>query len=430
MKRLLFVSVLVLSCAAAVSAQTFSSGSTGADGALAPPQGETWIQLPASGILNYTTIDIPQYAVVKFIKNAQNTPVILLASGDVTIRGEVSVAGGRVNAHGNMDYTIGGPGGFDGAMLENTAGQGPAPGQPAADNRASWIGPLSLVPAIGGSGGGSGTPWTPAGGGGGGAITIASSGTITVHSSGVVTADAANPGYHGPMGGAGGAIRLVANTVTIVGPYGALWARGAANAATDLPGNSGLIRLEGGSVSFMGQAAPAPVIDKPISNPTIVPVNPPTLTITSIEGFPVPAGAGSRVDAADLVLPKQLTDPITVAVTAANVPVNTPITATFGAGSGTVTPGVLTGASSAATTGTVQISGMPRDGTVTFIYVTAIFTVPGGGGGANPAGADHVANIMVRAEPGRPATYAFLRADGSEIDRSRLPQAFLNQFDR
>jgi hypothetical protein len=163
-------------------------------------------------------------------------------------------------------------------------------------------------------------------------------------------------------------------------------------------------------------------------NSTIVPANPPTLTITSIGGFPVPATAGSRVDAADLVLPRQLTDPITVAVTATNIPVDTPITATFGAGSGTVTPGVLTGASSDATTGTVQISGMARDGTVTFIYVTAIFTVPGGG--ANPAGADHVANVMVRAEPGRPTTYAFLRADGSEIDRSRLPQAFLNQFER
>jgi hypothetical protein len=189
-----------------------------------------------------------------------------------------------------------------------------------------------------------------------------------------------------------------------------------------------LILLEGGTVSFKGRADPAPVISA--INPAVVLANPPTLTITSIGGFPVPATAGSRVDTADLVLPKQLVDPISVVVAAANIPVGTPITASFGAGSGTVTPGVLEGASSAATTGTVQISGMARNGTVTFIYVTAIFTVPGGGGAANPYGADHVANVRLRAEPGRPTTYAFLLADGSEIDRSRLPQAFLSQFER
>jgi hypothetical protein len=168
-------------------------------------------------------------------------------------------------------------------------------------------------------------------------------------------------------------------------------------------------------VSFRGRADPAPVIAA--INQAVVLANPPMLTITSIGGFPVPATAGSRVDTADLVLPKQLVDPISVVVAAANIPVGTPITASFGAGSGTVTPGVLEGASSAATTGTVQISGMARNGTVTFIYVTAIFTV-------------HVANVRLRAEPGRPTTYAFLRADGSEIDRSRLPRAFLNQFER
>jgi hypothetical protein len=429
MKRLVLVNVFVLACAAAASGQTFSSGSTGADGALAPPQGgEFWIQLPPSGILNYTTIDVPQYTIVKFIRNGQNTPVIVLATGDVNIRGEFNVSGGGLNPHGNQDYTIGGPGGFDGAKTAGATGQGPSPGQPGEDNRASWIGPLSLVPSIGGSGGGSGGVFTPLGGGGGGAITIASSGAITLFSSGTIAAQAATPGYAGAMGGAGGAIRLVANTITIEEPYGALWARGAANVSASLPGNNGLIRLEGGTVSFKGRAEPAPVIAA--INNSIVPANPPTLAITSIGGFPVPATAGSRVDTADLVLPKQLADPISVVVAAANIPIGTPITASFGAGSGTVTPGVLDGASSAATTGTVQISGMARDGTVTFIYVTAIFTVPGGGSAANPPGADHVANVRLRAEPGRPTTYAFLRADGSEIERSRLPRAFLSQFER
>ena len=56
----------VLAALAAASAQAaFNSGSTGADGALSPTV-NTEIQLPESGILNYTTVNIPSGVTVKF----------------------------------------------------------------------------------------------------------------------------------------------------------------------------------------------------------------------------------------------------------------------------------------------------------------------------------------------------------------------------
>lgn len=91
--------------------QVFSSGSTGADGAL-NPSASTTIQLPASGVLNFTTINIPAGVTVTFVRNAGNTPVVLLATGDVTIAGAISVAGEKGKATGAGG--LGGPGGGDG----------------------------------------------------------------------------------------------------------------------------------------------------------------------------------------------------------------------------------------------------------------------------------------------------------------------------
>lgn len=115
--------VFALSLLAAASAQAaFNSGSTGADGALNPTV-NTEIVLPASGVLNYTSINIPAGVTVTFKKNATNTPVFLLASGNVTIAGTIDIRGGDAKATGTYgDGALGddgipgtgGPGGFDG----------------------------------------------------------------------------------------------------------------------------------------------------------------------------------------------------------------------------------------------------------------------------------------------------------------------------
>lgn len=100
----------------------FDSGSTGADGALNPAV-NTEIQLPPSGILNYSSINIPTGVTVTFKKNAANTPVYLLVSGSATIAGSINVSGtdsrnsgtfGDGNLADDGIPGLGGPGGFDG----------------------------------------------------------------------------------------------------------------------------------------------------------------------------------------------------------------------------------------------------------------------------------------------------------------------------
>ena len=90
----------------------FDSGSTGADGAF-NPTADTEVQLPSDGILNYTTVNIPSGVTVTFKKNAGNTPVYILATGDVTIAGTINVSGNNANGVANGR---GGPGGYDGGL--------------------------------------------------------------------------------------------------------------------------------------------------------------------------------------------------------------------------------------------------------------------------------------------------------------------------
>src|ERR1035438_919403 len=86
-------------------AQTFSSGSTGADGALNVTSDTVTVPLPASGVFNYTTVNVAAGATLQFTNNLANTPVIMLAQGDVNIAGTINISA-------NGQYP--GPGGFDG----------------------------------------------------------------------------------------------------------------------------------------------------------------------------------------------------------------------------------------------------------------------------------------------------------------------------
>ncbi len=103
-------------------AHAFDSGSTGADGVFSPTV-NTVVQLPPSGVLNYTSVSIPQGVTVTFKKNALNTPVYILVSGDATINGTLSVSAtkaadtgtaGDGNLADDGNPGLGGPGGYDG----------------------------------------------------------------------------------------------------------------------------------------------------------------------------------------------------------------------------------------------------------------------------------------------------------------------------
>src|SRR5437773_11728865 len=109
MRHSIVLLALAFSVAAALPrtpavAQTFNSGSTGADGAFNPPADIT-LALPPSGVFNFTTINIPRGVTVRFRRNAANTPVTMLASGDVTIAGTIDVSGSQAGG-GNQGGTF------------------------------------------------------------------------------------------------------------------------------------------------------------------------------------------------------------------------------------------------------------------------------------------------------------------------------------
>jgi hypothetical protein len=388
MKRTLFVLVSLTLYAAVAHAQTFSSGSTGADGALVI-NANTTVQIPESGVFNFTTVTVIPGVTLTFASNQRNTPVMILAQGDISIGGTVRVSAFCTQTCVDSDFRIPGPGGFFGGAI-GQAGFGPAGGQTGnPGEHGQWVGALTLVPIVGGSGGGGNTSFVASGGGGGGAIVIASSASINV--SGAVLADGSSGGnFFGARAGSGsgGAIRLVANAVQV---SGVLAARGGAGNA----GNDGLVRLE------------AP--------------------IGSIGGFPVFSDAGVRPGSVDVVLPRGLSDPISVVVQGRNIPLGTQVNLNLsGSTSTTYTPGTLAG-SFELSSATLQVNGLDRNAeTHLFVFVT--FDVPQNIAALNPAGPDQVAKLRIQASPGKPSTLAFLRRDGSVIDLKKIPTALLRHF--
>ncbi len=224
---------------AAAHAQGFDSGSNGSLGALNLTDSNLVIELPPDGRLHYTTFRVASGRTVTFRRNALNTPVYLLAQGDITIEGTIDVSGEQAPGSPPIGG-FGGPGGFDGGKPgfgdEIPPGDGYGPGAGGSGNTgsgadsaggagygtggagassafkgAAYGSPL-LIPLIGGSGGGgdTGQPGS-GGGGGGGAILLCSRTRIVV--SGSVAALGGPWRATSHNGGSGGAIRLLAPKV-------------------------------------------------------------------------------------------------------------------------------------------------------------------------------------------------------------------------
>jgi hypothetical protein len=226
------LAALALVAVDARAQSTFNSGSNGSYGVMAITQNTT-LDLPPDGVFHCTTISVASGATLRFRKNALNTPVYLLATGDVLISGIIDVSG--VNNSGAVPGE-GGPGGFDGgyggfgpSAPANRGGDGNGPGRGVNVNQrydavygatyqqnTNVYGNVLILPMVGGSGGsgGNGNPGN-GGGGGGGAILIASNTRITVNGGVRAMGGSGSPGS-----GSGGAIRLVAPTG---GGSGYLW---------------------------------------------------------------------------------------------------------------------------------------------------------------------------------------------------------------
>ncbi len=380
---------------------SFSSGSTGADGAFNPTTTQT-ITVPDSGVFNFTTINIPSTVTITFARNATNKPLTILASGDVVIAGIINLDGKTGNSNGNGG--LGGPGGFNGGAggygfdqsFSGVSGEGPGGGgggfgsttttsNPGTGGGGGYglagttgggvspgpggpkYGAVTILPLLGGSGGGGGGAISGnrggAGGGGGGAILIASSTTITIN--GVIFArGGASPSVTAAGGsGAGGAIRLIANAVVGTGSLNV--SGGSRGCGTSCAGDGarGYVRLEAYDTNnFTGTSVPGNFISFALPHP-ITPPNAPQLRIASVGGVSAPANPlGSLQGVPDIVVPSSQANPVNVALEGTNLPV------------GTVVQVILTPATGPRTT--VQSGGLA--GTDSASTASANVTLPGG----------------------------------------------------
>jgi hypothetical protein len=365
----------------AAPALAYDSGSTGADNDFSPTV-NTELQIPASGVFNFTTVNIPTGVTVTFKKNTTNTPVVILASGNVTIAGSLNVSGGNsmnsgAAGDGNLGDDgipgVGGPGGYDGGRggqaNRGDGGNGLGPGAGfggkhhsgyimggggggfAGAGGNSWnyhatarpsglggvaYGSSQLLPLIGGSGGGGGGGGASfvgtGGGGGGGAILIASSGTVSI--TGSILARGGNSGFSGGSGcggrggyGSGGAIRIVATTISGNGTIDANQPNTSYSSYDSTCYVTGNLNMHGGSgstgrIRLESETFTRTAASTPahsFGTPSSVFVaGLPTLRITSVAGVAAPANPTGN---ADITLPSTTPNPVTVEFATTGVPV-------------------------------------------------------------------------------------------------------------
>lgn len=317
---------------------TFSSGSTGADGALTYAANLGTVYFPPSGltphpnnIYNFTTITIGAGTTVRLSGWLISGPVYWLALSDVTISGVLDLSGRLGHPPGipaSRAPSEPGAGGYSGGLGEAGTGQnataGNGPGGGAAPTSTSnvgmggtFIGNSYLVALVGGSGGAGGCHSAGCigggGGAGGGAILIASSTKITMSNPGAIYAYGGDESGSDGSGGSGGAIRLVSNTISawVVYAYGGTGQGGGAAS-----GGNGIIRLEAFTVSVVA-SNPAPLISIPYA--LQLPVgSPSTLSVTSVNGIKINANPFSFPDATITT-----GTPVPVVISGANVPSGT-----------------------------------------------------------------------------------------------------------
>ncbi len=434
---------MTLGDATPVIAQTFGSGSTGSDGAFAPT-GDTILPVPASGIFNFTTVHIPAGVTVRFTPNSSNTPLTILATGDVTVAGTIDVSGGNGLAGSATGPTInlggvGGPGGFAGGQGQArgsssgiTGGQGPGGGTHGAN--ATYGAPtefVSLLPLFGGSGGGGGPSTAQefngaSGGGGGGALVLASSTRINI--SGAIRANGGDRGPAFPCSysagsGSGGAIRLVASEIIGAGSLEALGGPGVAGCAQ--PGGDGRIRLEAVTLGFAGTSTPifssASAAGPVTVSSTPAVMNLPTLTISSVGGIATPTASGGSFTSADLVLPQGTTNPVPIVLTATNTPVGAVFSVRL-----ITQSGIFALANSAPSTGTFAVSTATINfnfapGQVNLLNAFASFTLPQVASLFPLIDGEPVEYMLLAANYGEPSTVTLITRSGQTIQADQLP---------
>lgn len=439
----------------------FSSGSTGADGALNPAVDVT-ITLPPSGVLNYTTVNIPPNVIVRFTRNALNMPVTILAQGNVAISGEIIVSGdgssGRLGG-------LGGPGGFrggnGGTFLDSpfgTPGDGPGGGLGGfsttlnglgagggggflvnggvggtsnggtAGQGGSRYGTKTLLPLIGGSGGGGSGVNAGSqnigfgGGGGGGALLVASSTSIVFGPDtnsrpvGIYAVGGDNfVSFAFGASGSGGAIRLVANTIS--GSPCLNVSEG--NVFSGGRGSLGIIRVEAFNLSDLAVKCSTSAITFGQPNPVTL-ANSPTLKIDSVGGISAPANPAGLINAPpDIIVPTAVPNPVAVVVNATNLASGTTIQVKLTPESGTPTTvnGTLSGSTASSTT-TVNMT-LPSGG-VSVIRATVTLDVLIALGRPTLINGERVEKVEIASTFGGVSEVVYITSSGRRISSREL----------
>ena len=273
-------------------AMSFGYVSDGSDGPFYPT-GNVTLDLPEDGVFNFTNITIDNGITVKFNRNAQNTPVFLLATEAVIINGTINISawaqtggpgggnGGEAGLDGPTDGTDGfGPSpGLGGSKWSHAGGGGgmAADGAQAIRHTADppALGGSAIPfpePLIGGSGGGGGGGWRwydcgdgGHGGGGGGAIVISTPCTLTI--GGKILANGANGGmayangfgFAAPGGGGSGGVAYLWADVLTLEEDGILRANGGIGgcictnaSSSEANGGIGYVRVQANELNLQG----------------------------------------------------------------------------------------------------------------------------------------------------------------------------------
>lgn len=285
-------------------------------------------------VFKYSSVTINAGATLTFKNHRSRAPVVWLVNGDVTINGTVSLDGERGADFPRVAEP--GPGGFRGGLLFASgvgygSGFGPGGGQRGGWSVGGSYGTLgakgntglvpsptygnpSLIPLIGGSGGGaypdrdSNAPY--GGGAGGGAFLLACTGTVTI--AGEVHA---NGGYGRTGGGSGGGIRVVATGLFGSGKINAVGISSPWNA-----GGLGRTRVERVSTNNTVGIVPLPSVIQLADNSTALlwpPPSAPKVEIVSIGGKDAPAEPSASFDnlPADVILPEVTSTSVVIKTT-------------------------------------------------------------------------------------------------------------------
>lgn len=451
----------------------FVSGSTGADGNFSPTA-DVVLQVPPSGIFNFTDVNIPSGVTVTFAKNAANSPVVMLATGNVVVAGTIDLSGKSAvdTRYTQISYPeagAGGPGGYSGGRGGDAAGghggQGFGPGggrggapyghcgnNPEGGGGAGYFangeasncirnngssnyrhgsagpsyGSNTMLPLLGGSGGGGGAGAVNAsgapgggGGGGGGALLIAATKGVTVTGSllanggkgaGTVNCSWGISNDSGSGGGGSGGF------IRILTP---VYAGGGSISVAGGTGGCQSSGYFGGGNGSVGRYSVETLIGGTLSFAGLPKVN-----ITKVAGVAVPA---TPTGASDVSLPLSQDNPVVVEIAANNIPLAATIKLTMTpvhSGDAISVDAVPLSGSFENSTTTASIT-IPNGPSVLMAQVSYTLTVAMGEALSTYAMGERVERVMLSAALGGDSKITLITVSGRQFD---VPPAVLSMI--